>query len=311
MFAQSFAIVAPIFSLVAIGFGTTRIGLIKRETGNALSEFVFVLAIPALLFRTVAGSEYPKIDPTGYWVSYFSSLAVCWIIAQLVARKTGRGAVESAVIGFASAQSNTVLIGIPLILRIYGEAGSVPIVLLLVVHLPVTMTIVSLLVARSAGGGSGASALNLIRSLVTHPILLAIFAGIIWRQAGLPIPSLLASILKFLGDAAAPCALIAMGMTLSSVSLRGSLALISLIAGLKLILHPVLVFLLTYYVFHLPPVFVGVAILFAACPTGVNAFLVADRYKAGEAVASGAIAVTTLLAIFSMTLAVGFLSSLN
>jgi malonate transporter and related proteins len=233
------------------------------------------------------------------------------VIAQLVSRKTGRDAVESAVIGFAAAQSNTVLIGIPLILRIYGEAGSVPIVLLLVVHLPVTMTIVSLLVARSAGGGSGGSALALIRALVTHPILLAIFAGILWRWAGLPIPPLLASILKFLGDAAAPCALVAMGMTLSSVSLRGSLALISLIAGLKLVLHPVLVFLLAHYVFHLPPLFVGVAILFAACPTGVNAFLVADRYKAGEAMASGAIAVTTLLAIFTMTLAVSFISTLK
>lgn len=301
MLTQSFAIVAPIFLLIALGYLVVRTGLASKGAGEGLSEFVFVMAIPALLFRTVATAEIPPLNPSVYWLAYFIPLAISWFIAARVARAMGRNATEQAVIGFSAAQSNTVLIGIPLILGVFGDAGKVPIVLLLVVHLPITMSIVTLLVERGSGAKVG---LKLIRSLVSHPILVGIFLGIAWRFVGQPVPGIAFSVLKFLGDAAAPCALVASGMALHQVSLKGSRALIAVLAGLKLVLHPLLVWLLAAKVFALPPVWIGCLVLFAACPTGINAYLVAERYRAGEAVASGAIALSTLAAIITTTLAV-------
>lgn len=301
MLLTSLAIVAPIFALIAIGFVTVRTGLISPAASEGLSEFVFVLAIPALLFRTVATADLPNLNPAPYWLAYFIPLALCWIVASQFARMAGRDRIERAVIGFTAAQSNTVLIGIPLILGVFGQAGKVPIVLLIAVHLPITMTIVTVLVERGSGASAG---LKLIRSLVTHPILLGIIGGLIWRQLGLQIPPIPLRILTLLGDTAAPCALVATGMGLVRVSLSGSRAIIALAAGLKLVVHPVLVFLLAKFVFNLPPVWVGTATLFAACPTGINAFLVAERYRKAEAVASGSIALSTLLAAVTTTIAV-------
>jgi len=303
----SFAIVAPIFALVAIGYGAARLRLVGPEAGNGVSEFVFALAIPALLFRTVAGSSFPQLDPLPYWAAYFLGLGVVWLLADVAARRLGKSAREAAVAGFSAAQSNTVLVGIPLILGTMGEQGTVPIILLLVVHLPVTMSVVTLLIARGEGNGAWR---KLLVSLATHPILLAIGAGVAWRATGLAMPEILKTVLKYLGDAAAPSALIAMGMSMVKVSLAGSRSLIGIIAFLKLIVHPVLVYVLAVKVFALPPVFAACAVLFAACPSGINAFLVAERYRAGPAIASGAITLTTLLAIFSTTLAVGFASAL-
>ena len=304
MLAVSIGIVAPIFALVAIGYGASRLKLVGAESGAGLSEFVFVLAIPALLFRTVAGADFPNVDPTGYWLSYFGALGICWALGSFAARKMGRSQKEAAVIGFASAQSNTVLVGIPLILRIYGEAGSIPLILLIVVHLPITMTIVAVLIARGEKG-SGAG-LTLLRSLTTHPILLAILAGVLWRFTGLALPEAVRTILKYLGDAAAPCALVAMGLSMNKISLQGSRLLIGIVATLKLLVHPALVYVLAIYVFKLPPVWTGVALLFACCPTGINAYLVADRHKAGQTIASGAIALSTLFAIFTTTIVVAY-----
>ena len=83
-------IVAPIFALICLGFGAARFKLVSTEAGNGLSEFVFVLAIPALLFRTVSSANLPEINPFPHWISYFATLAVCWIIAYQVARRMGR-----------------------------------------------------------------------------------------------------------------------------------------------------------------------------------------------------------------------------
>ncbi|MCZ8375109.1 MAG: AEC family transporter [Beijerinckiaceae bacterium] len=302
MLLAALAIVAPIFGLVALGYGAARSRLVSGEAGNALSEYVFVLAIPALLFRTVASADFPALNPLPYWISYFGALAICWTIAGLLARRDGRDAREAAVIGFSAAQSNTVLVGIPLILGTIGEAGTLPVILLLAVHLPVTMTAVTLLIAR---GESGPGAWKgLLRSLVTHPILIAIGGGLLWRYLGIPIPDLMRTLLKYLADSAAPCALAAMGMSMTRVSLAGNRRMIGLIAAIKLLLHPLLVYVLTVHIMRLPPPFAGAAILFAACPTGINAFLVAERYRVGASLASGAITLSTLLAIVTMTLAV-------
>lgn len=303
MLLTSLAVVAPIFALVAIGYGAARLRLVSAQAGAGVSEFVFVLAIPALLFRTVAGADFPSINPAPYWIAYFAGLTIVWLLGHLAARRAGRNAKEAAIAGFSSAQSNTVLVGIPLILGTLGEAGTVPIILLLVIHLPVTMSVVTLLIARGEAG-KGAW-FKLLRSLLTHPILLAIGAGVLWRFAGMPMPGVLKAVLKYLGDAAAPAALVAMGLSMNQVALAGSRALIGIVAFLKLIVQPALVYGLAVHVFALPASFAAAAVLFAACPTGINAFLVAERNRSGEALASGAITLTTLLAIMTMTLAVG------
>ena len=67
-------------------------------------------------------------------------------------------------------------------------------------------------------------------------------------------------------------ALVATGMGLVRVSFTGSRLLIIAVATLKLVVHPMLVFLLAKHVFALPPVWIGAATMFAACPTGINAF---------------------------------------
>jgi predicted permease len=298
---QSITIVAPIFALIALGFASVRGRVVSRNAGDGLSEFVFVLAIPALLFRTVATADLPPVNPAGYWIAYFVPLALVWITASIIAGKFGRDSAERAVIGFSAAQSNTVLVGIPLVLGVFGDAGKVPVVLILVLHLPITMTVVTLLIERGSSGHAGR---RIIRALFTHPILLGILSGVLWRQTGWVMPEIPRSFLKFLGDAAAPCALVATGMSLSQLSLRGSRMLIVIVTMLKLMLHPLLVWGLAVWVFALPPVWVGVAVIFAACPTGINAFLVAERYRKGEAVASGAIALGTLLAVITETIVV-------
>lgn len=297
----SFFSIAPIFAVIALGWLTVRIGLIKETTGNGVADFVFVIAMPLMLFRTMATVELPASPPWAFWLSYYLGMAAVWTIVTTIARtRFGRNAQESGIIGFAVGQSNIVLLGIPLVLRVFGDEGRVPLFLLVAINLPLTMSIATFLVETAEAGES--RLLSIIRKLCINPILIGIAAGMVYRQFGIPLPEIAATSLKFIADAAAPCALFATGTALSRYSLKGGdTQLLSIVVALKLLVFPLFVFLLTTKVFGLPPIWAAVATVLAGTPSGVNAYLLAERYKLGMGVTSGAVAVSTVLSLVTTT----------
>jgi predicted permease len=289
----SLLVVLPVFGLIALGYGARWLKLVRESTGEGLSDFVFVLAVPCLLFRTLARADIPAVQPWGYWIAYFTGLAVIWALAMLVAsRLFARSGPELVVSGFAAAQSNTVFVGVPMILKAYGDAGAVPLGLLLAIHLPVTMTVATLLAE-----GRSASVAMLVKRLFTHPIIIGILLGSAARPVVGLIPAPFWTIVDLLAEAAVPCALISLGIAMRRYGLQSGLGLPAVLSGLKLGLHPLIVYVLATKVFSMPPHWSGVAVLFAACPCGINAYLFAERYRQGVADASSAIALSTMLSL--------------
>jgi predicted permease len=291
-------IVLPVFGLIMIGYGARRFGIVGNRTGDGLSDYVFTLAVPCLLFRTLARADIPAVQPWGYWVAYFTGVLVCWVLAMLVAKRAFQRSHTSAVAcGFSAAQSNTVLVGIPIILKAFGEAGAVPLALLLAVHLPVTMTAATLLAE-----GRQASIRQIAIKLVTHPIIIGIVLGSALRPVAGITPGPVWAVIDLLAETAVPCALICLGIALYRYGLESGLKLPLILSALKLGLHPLIVFVLATMVFTMPPAWSGVAVMFAACPCGINAYLFAERYKDGMAEASTAIALSTLLSVITMVI---------
>ena len=292
------SIVAPVFGLMALGFAAQHTGFVSSRAGEGLSEFVFSIAVPALIFKTLTAAELPAAQPWGYWCAYFGGVIIVWTVATLAARRFfGVSPVEGVVAGFCASQANTVFVGVPLILEAYGPEGAVPLFLLIAIHLPLMITAAMLLVE-----GRNAHWLKVGRQLITSPILLAIGVSVLVKATDAPVPGTVKTIVDMLGAAASPCALFAMGIALKRYGFGDSIGLSAVVTGLKLIVHPLLVFVLARYVFPMPPVWAGVAVLFAAAPTGINAYLFAERYRTGVAIAAGSITLGTVASIVTTTL---------
>jgi predicted permease len=288
-------VVLPVFGLIALGYLARWTKLLRETTGEGLSDFVFVLAVPCLLFRTLATADVPQTQPWGYWIAYFTGLAIVWALAMLIASRVfARKGPELVVSGFAAAQSNTVFVGVPMILKAYGDAGAVPLGLLLAIHLPVTMTVATLLAE-----GRAASPAMMIRRLFTHPIIIGIILGMLARPVVGQLPAPFWTLIDLIAGAAVPCALISLGISMRRYGLESGLGLPVALSALKLGLHPLIVYLLATKVFDMPPHWSGVAVLFAACPCGINAYLFAERYRQGVADASSAITLSTLVSLFT------------
>jgi malonate transporter len=301
------AIVLPVFGLIGVGYLAAWSDLLGKGTAAALSEFVFVIAIPLLVFRILATADLAGISAWRLWLPFFAGFAMSRAAGTFVIRSFfGRDARAGLVGGLAAGYGNTTLIGLPLVLAAFGRDGSVPMALIIAVQLPIMMTVVALLMVRAERqDGVGTADVDLVgvlrsvgRNLIENPIVIALALGGLWRLLGLPFAGLPAELVNRLADVASTLALFAMGMSLRQYGIRRHLAAGLALTALKLFLMPALVLLLARLV-GLAPLTAKVAVIAASCPAGVTPFLVAGRFKTGEALASNAITLSTLIAVGS------------
>ena len=302
-----FKIIFPIFALIGLGYGSAYTKLLGDQVREALAQFTFVIVIPLFIFQNLATVEYGDDSPWGLWFSYFSGVFVAWTLGTIVIRQIFKRNSRAGVIGGISAgYANTVLIGIPLIRSLYGDQGLTVLFILLSIHLPIITLACSLLIERAAvidGFSDKQPAITILKStlknLLVNPIILAIIAGIAYSFTGLPLVGVTADIINRLASTAVPLALFSMGMSLNIYGIRGNIYPGILLTVIKLMVMPAVVFLIANYVIGLSPLWVAVATITAACPTGVNAYIFANRFETGHAISANSITVSTIFAIFT------------
>lgn len=295
-------IVVPIFGLIGVGYLAGWTHHLTDRAADGLSEYVFGIAVPVLIFKTLSEAQMPENgQPWGYWIAYFTGAFFVFAAGFVVARRVfGRPHLEAAMQGFASGQANTVFVGVPIILKAFGPEGAVPLFLLIAIHLPIMTTVATIVAEGSHSGLSRATLVRLLKALARNPLLFGIYAGGIAQVTGLHATGVFGQIVGMLAASSVPCALISMGLALRRYGFIGDLAAALAISFLKLIVHPLLVLGLTR-VLPMPPVWAGVAVIFAAMPCGVNAYLMAHHYKSGVASTASAVSLSTLLSLFTIT----------
>jgi malonate transporter and related proteins len=299
-------IVVPVFALIAIGYAALRTGLVGAATNKGLSDFAFSLAMPALLFRTIAGATQAGTPPLPIIATFFLALAIVWGLATLLTRIVlARPAADAPAIAMSSTYGNVAMLGIPVTFAVLGEAAAGPIAVIMTLHTPFLWLLATLQQQWSDRAQSptvGELLRSLALDLLRNPLIIAIIAGGLWRLTGLGLPPLIDRVLMLLSQAGVPCALVALGMTLTGFRIGGQLPTLTTVLILKLLATPLIAFALARHVFNLPPVALGVVVLFAAMPSGANAYLFATRYQRAVNSASGAVALGSALSAITVSL---------
>ncbi len=291
------SIIAPVFGIIVIGWAAALTGLLSERVSDGLSEYVFAIAVPALIIGTLTRPGLTGEVTWSYWLAYFGGAGLSWLAGSLIAtRRAGIGRQGAVLHGFAASQSNTIFVGVPTILQAYGEAGAFPLFLLLAVHLPLMMGCATFLIEAEGGRSLVQRLRGLGRVLAKNPIFVALGIGMALRLAGVVPTGVARSLIDGFGSTASTCALVALGAGLTRYKVLFDLPGALVIAGLKLVVHPLAVWLLATKLFTMPPAYAGVATLFAAMPVGINAYLLAVRYRAETGLVAASVLVSTLLA---------------
>jgi len=299
-------IVLPIFALILAGWTTRRLGVLGPHATGELNRFVVYLALPALLFDIVANAHWHQIWQPSF-VAVFGSGSILVFAATLVLRlRQPRHLADATVDGLNAAYANTGFIGFPLAAAVLGPAALAPTLVATIITVCVLFAIALILIeiGLQSERHPRRMAVKVIRSLARNPLLVAPLLGMIFLAFGIKVPLPLESFLKLIGGAASPCALVALGLFIAEKRERASGVggAIALLVFLKLLLHPLLTWVLATQVFHVTPDITHAAVLLAALPTGTGPFMVAEFYRREASITSGTVLVSTILSLGTITL---------
>ena len=270
--------VLPIFILILFGWALVRLKILAADIGDGLGDFVFKVAVPLLLLRTIANAYFHGASPFRLWIAYFSGVFVAWAVGHLVATRIFKRDQRLGVLaGVSSAFANNVFIGLPLVERTVGPEGIVAMSILLAIHLPLMMIAGVIAMERAeqkSGGRKAEGILSVVKqvgmNLVRNPLM------------------------------AAPAALISLGMTLNKYGMAGNVRIATSISLLKLGLMPAVVWVASTLL-GLSPQWTAALVLTSSVPTGINAWLIASRFGVGQGLAASVITLSTAAGVVTVS----------
>lgn len=310
-------LIIPFFGLIAVGVVTGRLRRQPLSEMGWLNTFVIYIALPALFFKLL--SQTP-VETLTRWDFILANVGATFVIlaSSFVFGLIGtRGNIAEATIqGLAGAYGNIGYMGPGLALLVFGEAAAVPVALIFcfenIMHFTLAPALMA--VAGKQKQAPAQLALRVVRQIVTHPFIVATALGIAAAFMGLELPVALDRLIAYLAQAAAPCALFAMGVALALRPLERVPAALGYIVPMKLVVHPLLMFAVLALAGPFDPVWVATAVLLAALPTATNVFVIAQQYQVWTERASASILVTTTGSVLTVSaiiyaISAGFLES--
>ncbi|HEV7742206.1 MAG TPA: AEC family transporter [Pseudolysinimonas sp.] len=299
-----FAIIAVV---IGVGYLIGRLGLLGPEAGRVLSRLAFFVLSPALLFTVLAEADVHRLFSQLLPVSAIAAVTQIVVFA-LVARLIWRRPVPETTIGsLASGYTNANNIGLPVSLYVLGDASSsAPVILLqLVVLAPIALAILDISTSGKPSLG------RILLQPVRNPLIIGSALGLVVSVTGIDLPAPVLAPFELVGAAAVPVVLLGFGMSLHGTRplAAGTARRDVVLAGiLKLVVMPVVAWVVGAFVFGLTGHALFVVVVLAALPTAQNVFNYAQRYERGVTMARDTVLLTTAFSIVALVVVAALLA---
>ncbi len=298
------SILLPVFGLIFAGFVCRRCNVLGPAAASELNRFVVWLALPALLFDTLAHASWQQLDQPRFVAAF--GLACIGVFALVVGVRLfmGRPLADASIDALAAAYPNAGYVGFPLCMLAFGPASLTPttIATILVVCGLFACAIVLIEIGLQAERRPHHLLFKVLRSLLRNPLLVAPLLGALMSGAHWSLPASAETFLKLLGGAASPCALVSLGLFLAERRERAPVQREAwLLSVLKLVVQPLLTYWLAARVFGLSDQLTMIAVLVAALPTGTGPFMLAEYYRREAHVTSRTILFSTVASLVTLS----------
>jgi predicted permease len=293
--------ILPIFAIIITGWLAGVSGYMPRELASSLMRFAYYVAMPALVFVTIAEESLHSLLEWRFLAAFGGGSMICFAAMMIVMRFVrGESIGKSAMLAAAVSMTNTGFVALPILKTLYGQPGvlaaAVATVFVGAIMFPV---LVILLEIDRYDASRKIRAAALIRQIATNPVIFATICALLWSIIGFKLPGPVESFLTILGEALTPCALFAIGLDLTLSELRERLNLYALLTALKLAIVPLVVYLLCVAT-GLNHTATIAAVVCAAVPTAKSAYVLAVEYDIERTVVGAVISMTTLLSIVTL-----------
>ncbi|MCW8832152.1 MAG: AEC family transporter [Colwellia sp.] len=316
------AIISPLIVVALLGYVCTKSRWLSKEQLSALSKFTFSISIPAFLFYQMAKADFSEqVSPqlfAAFYLPVLACYAIAWFIsyyfyqdrlANNIENTHKNNSAASAVFALGASYSNTIIVGLPVLLSAIGEQVIAIIFLIVTFHSAMLFALTSAIAAR-ANAKNNTHKLNgftFIKQTLNNPLIISILSGLLVNLSGIVLPAFIQESLALISKPAIALALFILGASLAFYQVKQELKFITIACMIKLMLLPSLVFLTAHYLFNLEAITVTVLVMLSACPTGVNAYLIAATHQQHQQTVAGTVVLSTLISIITIPLWLSFL----
>lgn len=320
-----------VWVIILVGYATGRSGVLGEHGQPVLSRVAFFVASPALLFDTLSAADVQSVLGPQLLVAGISALAAAGLyllVARVVLPR--RDGSETVIGALSASMVNSANLGIPIAAYVLGNAALAAPVLIfqLAVYTPIYVAALDSTTAaearrRHTGAAGNSATHDAGRSagprrspsrwasfwrqaghIVLNPMIIGSVLGLAFSATGWSLPGPIAESVSLIAGASIPAMLLAFGMSLvgsrpldKGAGRRGDVALAS---GIKLVIHPLLAWLVAGPLFGLEGNELLIAVVLGSLPTAQNVFVTASRYETGLVVSKDTILITTIVAIPAM-----------
>lgn len=299
---QIVGLVIPFFAIIVFGRLSVSRKILSPDGLVALNGFAYWLALPALLFGSIAESH--TLQVMGIAVVYLGCCIFVFASAMALSHLLfGSSLAKSAVFGLNATYGNVIFLGTPLVAAFFGAPGVAQILAIIAFHSGVLLPLAAILMELGSErkGGVRAVVYRTILGLICNPIIVSITLGFAWRATGIAVPHPVHNLLVVLAPSAAPLALFCLGASLPAIAAEPAIIREATLATvLKLTVLPVCVGWVAWFLGLLGLPW-RVAVVTAAMPTGANAFLLARRATMFAESSASTVVVTTAVSVISIT----------
>lgn len=295
-------VILPVFLVIGFGYVARWRNLFSDVYIDGLTKFTQSFAIPCLLFGAIAGLDLDQsFDPRLLFSFYIG--AVAGFLAGLFGARLlfDRSWEDCIAIGFCGLFSNSVLLGLPITERAYGEDALASNYAIVALHAPFCygLGITAMEIVRARTVSKQRLLRTVSAAMFKNALIIGIGLGFFFNLARLPIPGIVTEAVNLMASAALPAALFGLGGVLYRYRPEGDMKAILYICIVSLVLHPVVVWTVGRAVSLNLDAFRS-SVLTAAMAPGINAYLFAHMYGAARRVAASAVLIGTTLSIFTI-----------
>lgn len=291
------AITGPIYIVIVLGYAATRWGLFSKPDMRVLGKFVMNLALPAMLFNSLAQRSVNEILNEQYLLAYALSGLLVSALAFGWARWVGRRSMSySSVFAMGMSCPNSGFVGYPVVLLTLGApVAGVALALNMVVE---NLLLIPLLLALSDMGGEDRSnwravVLQTFKGLARNPMILGMLAGVAVSFLGLSLPGPVARTVNLFAQASGALSLFVIGGSLVGLQVKGMRLPVAQIATGKLVAHPLAMLVMLWWVVPVADPGLRTAALLTCAMPMMGIYTILAQRHGHEGVSSAALLVTT------------------
>ncbi|MEM8631933.1 MAG: AEC family transporter [Pseudomonadota bacterium] len=294
-------LIFPVFAVIVTGYLFARFELLPMSIADALTQFVYYTAVPAILFVIIAQQDLKELSNWPFIAVYAGPALGLFILMFLGARFLGKLQLgDATMLGMTAIASNTGIIALPLLHQLFGEKAVVLAALANIAAVGLLLILIVVLELTNAEDGGGfASTMKHLENALMNPVVYSTVLGIAFAASPLTLPKVAVDYLQLMASALAPCALFAVGMTIKISDVMKLGGVIFLTSFVKLIVMPALV-LFAARAAGLDAIAVTAAVIAGGVPTAKTVFILSQKYHQYEEVAAEAVSVSTALAVVTL-----------